>query len=69
MADERASLKAADKEAKAKASALDAAAFRFLQRMQRADGSLRFSPRYATTPLWVSGQALPALERRPFPLR
>ena len=34
-----------------------------------ADGSLRFSPRYATTPLWVSGQALPALERRPFPLR
>jgi hypothetical protein len=46
-----------------------AAAFRFLQRMQRVDGSLRFSPRYATTPLWVSGQALPALERRPFPLR
>jgi len=46
-----------------------AAAFRFLQRMQRPDGSLRFSPRYATTPLWVSGQALPALERRAFPLR
>jgi hypothetical protein len=44
-------------------------AFRFLQRMQRPDGSLRFSPRYATTPLWVSGQALPALERRAFPLR
>jgi hypothetical protein len=46
-----------------------AAAFSFLQRMRRADGSLRFSPRYATTPLWVSGQALPALQRRPFPLR
>jgi hypothetical protein len=46
-----------------------AAAFRFLQRMRRADGSLRFSPRYATTPLWVSGQALPALQRHPFPLR
>lgn len=46
-----------------------AAAFRFLERMRRTDGSLRFSTRYATTPLWVSGQALPALERRPFPLR
>jgi hypothetical protein len=46
-----------------------AAAFRFLQRMRRPDGSLRYSPRYATTPLWVSGQALPALQRRPFPLR
>ena len=39
------------------------------QRMRRPDGSLRYSPRYATTPLWVSGQALPALQRRPFPLR
>ena len=46
-----------------------AAAFRFLQHMRRPDGSLRYSPRYATTPLWVSGQALPALQRRPFPLR
>ena len=46
-----------------------AAAFRFLQRMRRSDGSLRYSPRYATTPLWVSGQALPALARRSFPLR
>jgi prenyltransferase beta subunit len=46
-----------------------AAAFRFLQHMRRSDGSLRYSPRYATTPLWVSGQALPALARRSFPLR
>jgi hypothetical protein len=46
-----------------------AAAFRFLQRMRRPDGSLRYSPRYATTPLWVSAQALPALARRSFPLR
>ena len=46
-----------------------AAAFRFLQHMRRPDGSLRYSPRYATTPLWVSGQALPALARRSFPLR
>jgi hypothetical protein len=45
-----------------------AAAFRFLQRMRRSDGSLRYSARYATTPLWVSGQALPALMRRSFPL-
>lgn len=46
-----------------------AAAFRFLQRMRRPDGSLRYSVRYATTPLWVSAQALPALVRRSFPLR
>jgi len=46
-----------------------APAFRYLARMTRADGSLRYSARYATTPLWVSAQALPALARRPFPLR
>jgi hypothetical protein len=46
-----------------------ATAFRFLQKMRRPDGSLRYSLRYATTPLWVSGQALPALMRRSFPLR
>ena len=46
-----------------------AAAFRFLARMRRPDGSLRYSPQYATTPLWVSAQALPALARRSFPLR
>jgi hypothetical protein len=44
------------------------AAFRYLARMTRADGSLRYSARYATTPLWVSAQALPALFRKPFPL-
>jgi prenyltransferase beta subunit len=46
-----------------------AAAFRFLDRMRRSDGSLRYSQQYATTPLWVSAQALPALARRAFPLR
>jgi hypothetical protein len=46
-----------------------AAALRFLRRMTRADGSVRYSARYATTPLWVSGQALPALARKAFPLR
>jgi iron complex transport system substrate-binding protein len=45
------------------------AAFRYLARMTRADGSLRYSARYATTPLWVSAQALPALSRKSFPLR
>ena len=46
-----------------------AAAFRFLERMTRADGSVRYSAQYGTTPLWVSGQVLPALARRSFPLR
>ncbi len=46
-----------------------AAAFRYLAKMTRADGSLRYSSRYATTPLWVSAQALPALSRVAFPLR
>jgi hypothetical protein len=46
-----------------------AAAFRYLARMTRHNGSLRYSVRYATTPLWVTAQALPALRRKPFPLR
>jgi hypothetical protein len=45
------------------------AAFRFLGRMRRADGSYRYSTRYAVTPLWVTAQVLPALMRKPFPLR
>jgi hypothetical protein len=44
-------------------------AFAYLRRMRRADGSLRYSARYVTTPLWVTAQALPALARKPFPLR
>jgi len=46
-----------------------AAAFRYLKKLQRSDGSIRYSAQYATTPLWVSAQALPALMRRPFPLK
>ena len=46
-----------------------AAAFRYLRRLTRSDGSVRFSAQYATTPLWVSGQVLPALARAAFPLR
>ncbi|MBA2385252.1 MAG: ABC transporter substrate-binding protein, partial [Actinobacteria bacterium] len=45
-----------------------AAPFRFLTRLRRPDGSYRYSVRYATTPVWVTAQVLPALARKPFPL-
>jgi hypothetical protein len=41
---------------------------RYLQRLRRADGSVRYSSRYAVTPVWVTAQALAALARRPLPL-
>ena len=44
-------------------------AFRYLGSLHRADGSYRYSKRYAVTPVWVTSQVLPALARRPFPLR
>jgi len=44
------------------------AAFRYLAGLRRPDGSYRYSARYATTPLWVTSQVLPALARKPFPL-
>jgi Prenyltransferase and squalene oxidase repeat len=40
----------------------------FLRSMRRSDGSFRYSRRYATTPVWVTAQVLPALARRAFPL-
>lgn len=46
-----------------------AAAFRFLGRMRRPDGSYRYSARYAVTPVWVTSQVLPALMRKSFPLK
>ena len=46
-----------------------ARAFGYLARMRRPDGSYRYSARYVTTPLWVTAQVVPALERKPFPLR
>lgn len=46
-----------------------ARAFRYLARMRRPDGSYRYNARYVTTPLWVTAQVLPALARKPFPLR
>ena len=45
------------------------APFRYLAGLRRPDGSYRYSKRYATTPVWVTSQVLPALARRPFPLR
>ena len=50
-------------------SAPGAPAFGYLARMRRADGSYRYNARYVTTPLWVTAQVLPALARKPFPLR
>ena len=46
-----------------------AAAWRFLSSLRRPDGSYRYSARYATTPVWVTAQVLPALAGKPFPLR
>lgn len=40
----------------------------YLRRLQRADGSFRYSARYTTTPVWVTAQVLPALARKSFPL-
>jgi hypothetical protein len=44
-------------------------AFRYLANLHSADGSYRYSKRYAVTPVWVTSQVLPALARKPFPLR
>jgi Prenyltransferase and squalene oxidase repeat len=43
-------------------------ALAYLRSMRRPDGSYRYSRRYATTPVWVTSQVLPALAGRPFPL-
>lgn len=45
------------------------AALRYLARMRRADGSYRYSARYAATPVWVTAQALAAVSRRSLPIR
>ncbi|MBD0317192.1 MAG: hypothetical protein ICV71_01615 [Thermoleophilia bacterium] len=45
------------------------AALRYVRRLQRANGSFRYSAAYSTTPVWVTAQVLPALAQRPFPLR
>jgi hypothetical protein len=45
------------------------AAYTFLARLVRSDGSYRYSRAYAVTPVWVTAQVLPALVKKPFPLR
>jgi iron complex transport system substrate-binding protein len=45
------------------------AAFAYLRRLQRPDGSIRYSVRYDSSRLWTTAQVAPALARRPFPLR
>lgn len=42
-------------------------AFAYLAKLKRADGSYRYSARYATTPVWVTAQVLAALAKKPFP--
>jgi hypothetical protein len=44
-------------------------AYRYFSAMRRADGSYRYSKRYAVTPVWVTSQVLPALAGKTFPLR
>lgn len=44
-------------------------ALAYLRRLQRPDGSFRYSGRYVTTPVWVTAQVLPALAGKAFPLR
>jgi len=44
------------------------AAFAYLARLRRPDGSYRYSASYATTPVWVTSQVLAALAKKPFPL-
>jgi hypothetical protein len=46
-----------------------AAAFGYVARLRRTDGSYRYSLRYAVTPVWVTSQVLSALARKPLPLR
>jgi energy-coupling factor transport system substrate-specific component len=41
----------------------------YLVSLQAADGSVRYSRTSAQTPVWVTAQALVALEEKPFPLR
>jgi hypothetical protein len=44
-------------------------AFAYLRRLQRPDGSVRYSVRYDSSRVWTTAQVVPALARRPFPLR
>jgi hypothetical protein len=41
----------------------------YLKSLQAGDGSVRYSRTSAQTPIWVTAQALVALEEKPYPLR
>jgi hypothetical protein len=43
-------------------------AFAYLAKLRRADGSYRYSTKYAATPVWVTSQVLAALAKKTFPL-
>ena len=43
-------------------------ALSYLVRLQRRDGSISYSATSSQTPVWVTGQALAALERAPLPI-
>jgi hypothetical protein len=43
-------------------------ALSYLTRLQRSDGSIAYSATSSQTPVWVTGQALAALERTPLPI-
>lgn len=45
-----------------------AGALAYLGRLERTNGSYRYSVRYVTTPVWVTSNVLPALARKAFPL-
>ncbi|MBA2505683.1 MAG: hypothetical protein H0V29_07035, partial [Thermoleophilaceae bacterium] len=40
----------------------------YIASLQNSDGSIRYSRTSTQTPVWVTGQTLTALERRPFPI-
>ena len=44
-------------------------ALRYLARLQRGNGSYRYSRRYGTTPAWVTAQVVPAVAKRAYPPR
>lgn len=45
------------------------AAFAYLARLKRQDGSYRYNTRYVSSPVWTTAQVLAALARKPHPIR
>jgi hypothetical protein len=44
-------------------------ALAYLNRLRLPNGSFRYSPKLAVTPVWVTSEVVPALLGKPFPLR